>query len=178
MGFLGAIWAQSLDGIIGDGEDMPWHVPEDLAHFKEITYGTPVVMGRRTWESIPERFRPLPGRENYILSSRTPGTWSTGAQVVNDLPDIPEAWVMGGGQVYAATLPEVDTIEITLMGVEIGNIYGSNAVSAPEVPDDFQLVEETDWQTSAKGRLLVSDGTEPQSKLTFKFLRYQRKAGA
>ena len=54
MSFLGAIWAQSLDGIIGDGEQMPWHVPEDLAHFKEVTLGSPVIMGRRTWESLPE----------------------------------------------------------------------------------------------------------------------------
>ena len=51
MSFLGAVWAQSLDGIIGDGEQMPWHVPEDLAHFKEITLGSPVIMGRNTWES-------------------------------------------------------------------------------------------------------------------------------
>ena len=49
---LGAIWAQSLDGIIGDGEQMPWHVPEDLKHFKDVTMGAPVIMGRKTWESL------------------------------------------------------------------------------------------------------------------------------
>lgn len=49
---LGAIWGQSLDGIIGDGEQMPWHVPEDLKHFKDVTMGAPVIMGRKTWESL------------------------------------------------------------------------------------------------------------------------------
>ena len=50
---LGAIWAQSLDGVIGDGAGMPWHIPEDLTHFREITTGHPVLMGRRTWLSLP-----------------------------------------------------------------------------------------------------------------------------
>lgn len=57
---LGAIWAQSLDGIIGDGAQMPWHVPEDLKHFKEVTMGAPVIMGRKTWESLNPKFRPCP----------------------------------------------------------------------------------------------------------------------
>ena len=71
---LGAIWAQSVDGIIGDGEDMPWHLPEDLKHFKDTTSGHPIIMGRRTWESLP--FKPLPNRKNIVLSSREAGALS------------------------------------------------------------------------------------------------------
>ena len=58
---LGAIWTQTDTGIIGRDGDMPWYAPEDLAHFKKVTLGAPVIMGRRTWESLPPRFRPLPG---------------------------------------------------------------------------------------------------------------------
>lgn len=63
---IGAIWAQSLARIIGDGAGMPWHLPEDLEHYKETTLGSPVIMGRRTWESLP--VTPLPGRANIIIS--------------------------------------------------------------------------------------------------------------
>ena len=65
---LGAIWAQTDAGIIGRDGDMPWRAPEDLVHFKKVTLGAPVIMGRRTWESFPPRFRPLPGRTNIVIS--------------------------------------------------------------------------------------------------------------
>lgn len=65
---VGMIWAEARGGAIGRGGEMPWHLPEDLAHFKQQTWGAPVVMGRRTWESLPERFRPLPGRENVVVT--------------------------------------------------------------------------------------------------------------
>lgn len=67
---IAAIWAQTVDGVIGDNGTMPWHVPEDFAHFKETTTGHPVIMGRRTWESFPAAFRPLPGRTNIVITSR------------------------------------------------------------------------------------------------------------
>jgi len=62
------VWAQARDGVIGDGAAMPWHLPADLAHFKQATLGRPVVMGRATWESLPDRFRPLPGRRNIVCT--------------------------------------------------------------------------------------------------------------
>ena len=95
---IGAIWAQSRNGVIGDGQGMPWHIPEDLKHFKAVTLGQPVIMGRRTWESLP--FKPLPGRENLVLSSRDPGEWSAGATVITEIPQ--EGWIIGGGEVYRA----------------------------------------------------------------------------
>lgn len=65
---LGAIWAQTCDGIIGRNGTMPWHVPEDLKHFQRTTAGKPVIMGRRTWESLPDTYKPLPGRVNIVIT--------------------------------------------------------------------------------------------------------------
>lgn len=65
---LGAIWAQTTDGVIGRNGTMPWHVPEDLKHFQQTTAGKPVIMGRRTWESLPDAYKPLPGRVNIIVT--------------------------------------------------------------------------------------------------------------
>lgn len=179
MALIGAIWAQSLDGIIGDGVGMPWHVPEDLAHFREVTHGHPVIMGRRTWLSLPERFRPLPGRDNIILSTRAPGEWSAGGRVVDELPliDAPEAWIMGGGQVYAATVDDCDVLEVTLIGVQLGEALGDRAVYAPTIPVTFGLVSDTDWLVSDTGRLTLGD--KPSDlPLRYRFLRYERKEAA
>ena len=65
---VGLIWAQSTSGVIGRDGTIPWHLPEDLARFKQVTMGHTVVMGRRTWDSLPARFRPLPGRRNIVLT--------------------------------------------------------------------------------------------------------------
>lgn len=85
---LGLVWAEARGtagrGAIGRDGDMPWHLPEDLAHFKQVTLGAPVIMGRRTWESLPEKFRPLPGRENIVVS-RDASYEAAGATVVTSL---------------------------------------------------------------------------------------------
>ena len=65
---LGLIYARARNGVIGKGGTLPWHLPEDLAHFKRLTMGCPVIMGRKTWDSLPPKFRPLPGRENVVLT--------------------------------------------------------------------------------------------------------------
>lgn len=101
------VWAQSPRGVIGRDGALPWHVPEDLAHFKALTAGHPVVMGRATWESLPPRSRPLPGRTNVVLS-RTAGLELPGASVATGLDDAlalaaaaaggDEIWVVGGEQ--------------------------------------------------------------------------------
>ena len=104
---LNLIYARARNGVIGANGVMPWHLPEDLAHFKRQTLGAPVVMGRKTWDSIPARFRPLPGRRNVVITRQS--DWQdTGAEVVHSLTDalallhnVPEAWVMGGAQIYA-----------------------------------------------------------------------------
>jgi dihydrofolate reductase len=65
---VGLVWAQTPDGVIGKDGDMPWHLPEDLKHFNRLTMGHPVVMGRKTWLSFPDKFRPLPGRTNIVIT--------------------------------------------------------------------------------------------------------------
>ena len=65
---LGLIYARARNGVIGKDGVMPWHLPEDLAHFKQVTLGSPVVMGRKTWLSLPPRFRPLPGRRHVGIT--------------------------------------------------------------------------------------------------------------
>ncbi|MCT1882579.1 dihydrofolate reductase [Corynebacterium sanguinis] len=157
---LGAIWAQSLDGVIGDGSGMPWHLPEDLKHFKEITFGHPIIMGRRTWEALP--MRPLPGRPNHVVSSREAGTWSNGAFVSRDLPDLEtDAWIIGGAQLYEATIDEVDIIERTLIDAHLAAAIGRNAVFAPRLTEDFKMSSDTDWLTSSTG-------------LRYRFQRFER----
>lgn len=146
---LGAIWAQSLDRVIGTGTDMPWDVPEDLKFFKEVTMGHPVIMGRKTWESLP--FKPLPGRANHVLSSREPGRWSDGAFVSTDLPDLEtDAWIMGGGQIYEATLDLVDVVALTLIDVHVAHSL-PNPVFAPHLGPEFTLVRDGEWETSRTG---------------------------
>lgn len=166
---LGAIWAQSIDGVIGDGTDMPWHLPEDLAHFKDVTTGHSIIMGRRTWESIPERFRPLPGRDNIVMSSREPGAWSQGASVTSR-PTLSDGWIMGGGQLYSATIDQADVLEVTVIDVHLRDVLGEKAVLAPSISDDFQVVSDTDWLTSERGS--VRGNTEP---VRYRFIRYERQ---
>ena len=105
------VWAQSRGGVIGNAGGLPWHVPQDLANFKRLTFGCPVIMGRKTWDSLPHRFRPLPGRLNIVLT-RTPAWQAVGAKAVANLDEAlaacaqsDVAWVIGGAQIYAQALP-------------------------------------------------------------------------
>lgn len=122
---IGLIWAEAHDHVIGAGGDMPWRLPEDLQRFKRITLGSPVVMGRRTWESFGTPPRPLPGRTNVVIS-RDASYEAQGATVVSTLAtalevarivaeedDAETIWVIGGGQVYRQALALADTIELT-----------------------------------------------------------------
>ena len=70
---LHLIYARAANGVIGKDNRLPWHIPEDMAHFKQLTQGCPVVMGRKTWDSLPPRFRPLPGRTNIVVTRQ--GDW-------------------------------------------------------------------------------------------------------
>ena len=117
---VGLIWAQSTSGVIGRDGAIPWHLPEDLARFKTLTMGHTVVMGRRTWDSLPERFRPLPGRRNVVLT-RNRDFAAPGADVVGSIDDAidEQTWVIGGSEIYhlalsAATRCEVTEVEIDL----------------------------------------------------------------
>jgi dihydrofolate reductase len=116
------IVARASNGTIGRDNGMPWHLPADLAHFKRTTMGRPVIMGRRTWESIG---RPLPGRRNVVVT-RNAGYEAPGAEVVGSLEaawravaDADEAFVIGGGQLYAEALPGADRVYVTEIGEAI-----------------------------------------------------------
>lgn len=144
---IGLIYAQSNDGVIGDAGTMPWHVPEDLEHFRQATAGRAVLMGRRTWESLPPRFRPLPGRRNLVLS-RDPGFTAPGAEVVRSLDEglhaADEVWVMGGGDVYAQALPHANLVLITHIDSD-----APGDVRAPAI--DPAAIEWQEWRTSRTG---------------------------
>ncbi|MBI5728924.1 MAG: dihydrofolate reductase [Candidatus Magasanikbacteria bacterium] len=116
---LSLIAAVAENNCIGKGGALPWHMPEDLKHFKELTAGKPVLMGRKTWESLPPKFRPLPERTNIVITRQSglsvpPGveTYSTIADTVIEHPD-EEIMVIGGGQIYEQTIPLADTLYIT-----------------------------------------------------------------
>jgi len=142
---IGLVWAQSANGVIGRDGTLPWHLPEDMAHFKSLTAGATVLMGRRTWESLPPRFRPLPGRRNLVLS-RTP------QDGVETFPDLASAlgavsgdvWVIGGEAVYKAALPFADRIEVT----EIRETFDGDTY-APDVGRPPTSAGE--WQESTTG---------------------------
>ncbi|MGO1770929.1 MAG: dihydrofolate reductase [Microbacterium sp.] len=153
---LRAIWAQSRTGAIGADGGMPWHVPEDFAHFKRATLGRPVVMGRRTWESFPASVRPLPGRENIVITRNTTFE-APGATVVGTLDEgisralatDPDPWIIGGGTIYDAAMPLVDELWIT----EIDTDVGGDAY-APRIGPDWDVVTRdpaAGWHESTGG---------------------------
>lgn len=157
---VGLVWAQARGGVIGAGGALPWHLPEDLARFKALTTGATVVMGRRTWESLPARSRPLPGRRNLVLTRRA-GWSAPGAEVVGSLTEALRAggdttgdtngavWVIGGGQVYAAALPHADLAVVTDVDLAV-----DGDTRAPALPVSWRVVEAdpaTGWHQSASG---------------------------
>ena len=119
MTVLHLIYARARNGVIGRDGTMPWHLPEDLAHFKQITLGHPVIMGRKTWDSLPERFRPLPGRRNIVVTRQA--DWqAAGATVAHSLKQAltlcdgaEQAWVIGGADIYRQALPLAQQVVVT-----------------------------------------------------------------
>ena len=160
---LGVIWARARNGVIGKDNAMPWHLPEDLAHFKRTTLGAPVIMGRKTWDSIPARFRPLPGRRNIVIT-RNADWQQEGAERVASLEegialcsDAPEVWVTGGGEIFQLAMPLADVAVVT----EIEADYDGHAF-APELGPQ--------WQEAARERHVSKTG------LGYSFVTYT-KAG-
>ena len=143
------IWAQSSSGVIGRDNAIPWRVPEDMARFKELTMDHTVIMGRLTWESLPAKFRPLPGRRNVVVS-RQAGYRAEGADVVGSLEDAPldDAWVIGGSQIYGLALPLATRCEVTEVDVDL-RLEDVDAL-AP-VLDDSWIGTEGDWHDSSSG---------------------------
>ena len=89
-----------------------------------------------------------------------------------------DAWIIGGGQLYNSSLDRVDTIELTLMGVQVGDAYGDDAVLAPTVPEEFSLSADTDWLSSESGHLTIPGQPPSELPMKYRFLTYNRKAAA
>lgn len=163
---IGLVWAEARDRVIGRDNSIPWHLPEDLQHFKQVTGSARVVMGRRTWESLPERFRPLPGRENVVVS-RQRGWVAPGARVVPDLDEAladdggnRQIWVIGGSEVYAAAMARADVLQVTEIDTHV-----DGDTRAPKIGPEWRAAAvspEDGWHTSAA------------TDLRYRFVTYRR----
>ena len=115
MAELGLIFARTRNGVIGRQGQMPWHLPEDLAHFRQLTMGCPVLMGRKTWDSLPRK--PLPGRVNVVVTRQL--DWKAeGALTAGSLGQATSGtsgtvMVIGGAEIYALALPFADGLVLT-----------------------------------------------------------------
>lgn len=159
---IGMIWAQTAEGVIGAAGGMPWRLPEDMAHFVRTTTGHPVIMGRRTWESIPARFRPFAGRTNIVLTSHAAtaaevreagalavGTLGEALEAARGAEGSEEIWIVGGGEIYAAYEPRADTAVVTVI-----NLEADGDTRAPQLGDRWRrtlLEPDAGWLVSATG---------------------------
>ena len=147
---LHLIYARARNGVIGKDNQMPWHLAEDLAHFKRVTLGQPVIMGRKTWDSLPARFRPLPGRLNIVITRQS--DWrSDGALRAASIEDAmrlcgdaPDAWIMGGAEIYRQAEPLASTAVVT----EIDADFEGDAF-APELGAQWQEVQREQHTTTS-----------------------------
>jgi dihydrofolate reductase len=165
---IGLIWAEASGGVIGAGGGMPWHVPEDLAHFKELTSGHPVIMGRKTWDSLPERFRPLPGRRNLVVT-RNDRWRDPGAERSASLDDALAAarsagsewiWIIGGGELFRGAIGLADRLEVTELDLDVD---GDTLAPDHSGWSTVGAEPEEGWQTSSSG-------------IRYRFLTLERRA--
>lgn len=122
MARISIIVAVGKDNVIGKDNDLLWRLPDDLKRFKALTVGNPVIMGRKTWESLPEKFRPLPDRTNIVVT-RDPEYLAEGALIAHSLPEalrlatrsegLGEVFVIGGGELYRQALPLANRLYVT-----------------------------------------------------------------
>ncbi len=142
-----AIWAEDLDGVIGDGNSIPWYVPEDFRRFKELTLFSPVVMGKNTWLSLPAKSKPLKDRTNVILSSTLKRDEVPDNVLlynhINELEalqfDSPVVWIIGGASLYQQMLGRILVIERTVV-----HIHSGGNIKAPVLSNnDFRLEHKT-----------------------------------
>ena len=158
---LHLIYARARNGTIGQNNQMPWHLPEDLAHFKRVTLGQPVIMGRTTWDSLPARFRPLPGRVNIVITRQADwqaeGAWR--ATSIEDAMrlcgDVPDAWIMGGAEIYRQAEPLASTAVVT-------------EIDADFEGDAFAPTLSPAWQETARESHVAASG------LAFSFVTYHQ----
>jgi dihydrofolate reductase len=152
--------AVARNGVIGRGNALPWRLPADLAHFKRTTLGHPILMGRRTWESIG---RPLPGRTNLVLT-RDPGFAAPGAGVVHSveaalaLAGPGPLMVIGGAELYRACLPRAGVLHLTTVEADVeGDVH-------------FPQWHRSDWRETWR----EAHDADERNELPYTFLRFER----
>jgi dihydrofolate reductase len=142
---ISLVYARSRNGVIGADGGLPWHIPSDLKRFKDTTLGKPIIMGRKTWDSLPRK--PLPGRVNIVLT-RQAGFAPAGAMVAGSVEaalalagDVPEVCVIGGGEIYHLFFARAGRIYETEIEVDVdGDTY------APDIdPQCWRETSSTDW---------------------------------
>ncbi len=158
---ISLIVARGKNGAIGLNGKMPWHIPEDLRHFKTVTMGCPVIMGRKTWDSIG---RALPGRTNIVLTRNPEGTYqgalraSSIREALELVPGAENVFIIGGAQLYRQALPLVASAWVT----EID--------AAPEADAFFEDLPEADWSRTVLSELAATD-----KRPAVVFCRYDRR---
>jgi dihydrofolate reductase len=159
---LTLIAAVARNGVIGLNNTLPWRLAADLKHFKALTLGHTVIMGRKTWESLPGRFRPLPGRRNVVVT-RNGSYHAEGATVATSLPAAisaggsDETFVIGGAELYAAALPLADRLQLTEIEASFeGDTY-------------FPSIDQSHWRQSAR------ETHHDDAGLDYAFVTYQRR---
>lgn len=160
---LMAIVAMAKDGAIGRNGSLPWRLPEDLAHFKATTMGRTIIMGRKTWESLPKR--PLPGRRNIVIS-RNADYKAEGAEIYPSIEDAVSSCgltespvIIGGAQLYHSALPYCTEVIITEIDTAV-----------PDADTHFPNLDENEWQ--------IVSALEPEiskTGLSYRFITYRRK---
>lgn len=155
--------AVAKNRVIGKDNKLLWSIPEDMAHFKALTQGQTVVMGRKTWESLPPRFRPLPGRRNIVITRQGDFT-APGAETASSLSAAialaqsgQTVFIIGGAEIYAQAMALADRLEITEVDLD------------PEGDSWFPEIAAVDWLETAKKTLSGASGTG------FSFVSYRRK---
>lgn len=156
------IAAVARNRAIGKDNQLLWQIPEDMAHFKSLTAGHTVLMGRKTWESLPVRFRPLPGRRNIVVS-RQQDYLAAGAELADSLENglklastAEKLFIIGGAEIYTQAMPLADRLEITEVDL------------SPEADAWFPETPAVDWKLSQKTTSLANGNTG------FSFLTYLR----
>ena len=165
---LSLIVARAANGCIGRDNKLPWYLPGDLKYFKRTTLGKPIIMGRKTWESLKG---PLPGRANIVIT-RQAGYQAEGARVVSTLDEaiklaesvalidgVEEAVVIGGAEIYGLALPKITRMHITEVHADVeGDAF-------------FPAVDMTQWQEQEREDF----SAEPPNQYDYSFVVYQRK---
>ncbi len=164
---ISLIAAMTRNRVIGKDNDLPWHLPDDFKFFQQMTKGHHVIMGRRNFESLPPKFRPLPFRTNIILTRKStydkPGVITVEnldkAFAVAKTAGDPEPFVIGGGEIYELALPKVERMYITEIDAEIiGDTF-------------FPEINWTEWKEIARQK----HGKDERHQYAFDFVVYERK---